>query len=479
MKALAAAIFVLAAVTGGDVAAETIPSPSQRVTGGPAVASSFDPGLGTLVGIATDDATGNLFLYGAFGDDILEFTPGGTEVAPRIPVPLGASDDFDLEFTTGALTIGGTALSNNTLIAVNGDVTPDTILGVNKDDGSILATRELPTNYASVGLTHHGSRNTIFLIDYVNDVLIEVEPNGGAEIQRFTVRGGGLFDIFYGDVDVNEATGNLFVVGNRQEKIREFSPGGELVREYDVSGLGIGEMSGIALGVGDTAWVSTVGGMVHQVVNLVPQEDVPPDRCTQDPDAICGDSSDEEIEGTPGDDFIFAGGGSDFIDGGGGTDTIIAGSGDDTVLGAGGDDDISGGSGNDVLMGDSSAVGRTSGTDDGDDTLDGGAGNDTLVGGGGSDDLLGGSGGDDIEAGTEDDVVAGGGGGDDITGQEGDDQIQGNGGNDQLNGDAGDDVLKGGKGKNKFSGGPGKDKCVSRDKRDKFSSCEVKPRRSF
>jgi len=422
-------ILIAAAMVGTLVVGSTPASAAPFLLG------SFDSGLGSIVGIAIDPVSGNLFVYGEHATQMVEFDQSGTEVVPRIPVPGGSGNDFDLDFALEPLTIGGTSSPANSLLAVNGEANPGTLFALNKDDGVVGASLTLPTGTQPVGLAQHTGRDSLFLVSWTTDELIEINPDNGQELNRFSINPSGSpsFDVFYGDVDVNQTTGNLFVVGSTQTKIRELTPTGKFVRDYDLSTLSLGEISGIAIDDDGNAWVSTRSGVVYHVGGIF--EDAPPPECQSDPNAICGGAGNEDIEGTSEDDFIFTGGGDDTVDGGPGADDIFGGSGNDRLAGGGDDDHLSGGTGADVLVGDVDAVGRMAEEVAGDDTLDGGAGAD---------------------------------------------EILGQAGDDTLNGDGGNDVLKGGGGTNVLRGGPGNDKCFVTNK-DTTKSCETikKKRRNF
>ena len=80
------------------------------------------------------------------------------------------------------------------------------------------------------------------------------------------------------------------------------------------------------------------------------------------------------------------------------------------------------------------------GSQDGNDTVDGGAGDDNITGGDGNDSILGGSGADTLSGGDGSDTLEGGAGADSIDGGAGDDNIVASQG-DTVTGGAGDDVF--------------------------------------
>jgi hypothetical protein len=238
-----------------------------------AVASSFAPGLGVLVGIAFDPAIRDLYLYDDFATSILQYTTAGVAVPPSIPNPGTASNDYDLDFLTEPLTIGGTAVSTNALLVMNGEDTPlRRVYALDEDTGAVLASMTIPMS-DPVGLSYHPGRNTFFGVDWVRDVVEELNPATGAVLASFPVApvGAPAWDVYYGDIDVDTRSGNLILVSSAQPVIRVLSPTGVLVGDVAVGGLGVGEMSGIAWDDATaTAWITSTSGGVVSLVGLDP-----------------------------------------------------------------------------------------------------------------------------------------------------------------------------------------------------------------
>ena len=144
------------------------------------------------------------------------------------------------------------------------------------------------------------------------------------------------------------------------------------------------------------------------------------------------------------------------LEGGDGNDTlgkVFSEEGDDTLYGGAGDDILYGGYDNDTLYG-----------DDHDDYLSGGYGDDTLFGGIGDDKLDGNQGSDTLYGGEGNDTLRGGAisgdGNDTLYGGAGDDTLYGYIGNDKLYGGDGNDRLHDSTGDHTFEGGPGVDTFV-------------------
>jgi len=98
-----------------------------------------------------------------------------------------------------------------------------------------------------------------------------------------------------------------------------------------------------------------------------------------------------------------------------------------------------------------------SGSNIGNDIIQGGDAAEWLIGNGGNDSIDGGAGNDTISGGFGDDVLAGGEGNDSAFGDAGEDTLSGDNGNDSLYGQDGNDSLIGGDGADFLDGGTGRD----------------------
>ncbi len=205
-------------------------------------------------------------------------------------------------------------------------------------------------------------------------------------------------------------------------------------------------------------------------------------------DVLDGGPGDDAIAGSIDDDRLIGGVGNDTLNGDGESDSLIGGDGSDTLFGGRGDNVMDGGTGNDLLgmSGVNCSYIPPQGTQDGTNTMNGGAGNDILRGGESGDILQG-------EAG--DDTVDGCFGSDNVSGGDGNDQVLGSslpppepqflnpgnlGDHDTLLGGAGADVLKaanrtpdpfytGSVPGSSMQGGGGDDKLVGDDADDVLS----------
>ncbi|MGH2807385.1 MAG: hypothetical protein ACRDKT_08915 [Actinomycetota bacterium] len=481
-------ICVTVVMTAGLLAGAATPAAAARLV------SSFDTGLPFLVAVGAEGGVGSVWVYASFGDTIREFSPGGLALN-QVTRPGPSSNDFDIDIADEAFPLGTGTVAAGDLFVTNGE-SAQQVFGVNRS-GVVTGQLDFPTG-TFVGGAYHPSRNSIFLVDYSGDVIIERDPASGTDLNQFPVAPTGTptFGVFFGDVAVSPITGNLFVVSSDQLFVRELTPTGGFVRDFSVEGLGISGMSGVDIdATTGHAWIVTnQNGMVHEVA----LEPGPNDRTLCDPGVeTCGTSGDDTlsandgtIEAGPGDDTI-----TGIIDENTSGLTVDAGTGNDQitlefenaslpitvrVLGGGGADTISiptdpgalspnllAGDGNDVIRvytpTSSPRVALAQGTTPGRYVIDAGGGNDRVTSGGSSDRIKSAAGRDDVDAGGGSDRIDAGGGADDL---------EGGAGNDTLGGGAGNDVLHGSDGANIFAAGAGTDTCLSDTRRDKFSGCE-------
>ena len=245
--------------------------------------TSFNPFSSSLVAIAVDQNSGNLFVLTEFGPDIQELAPDGT-VLNSFARPGNNSNDFDLDFALSDMNIGGTMVPAGTLLAFNGDDSPERLYAMNPATGSVLASVALDSP-SLVGGAHIFQTNDVATVQFTSaDQIIRHDALTGQSNGSF-LPGPQPFDIFYGDVDAAAATNNLFLVSSSQQVLRELTETGLCVRDVLVDDLGISGMSGVAVDdATGLVWISSTTGDVY-LVNTAP--DPEPDI---DGDGITGDA---------------------------------------------------------------------------------------------------------------------------------------------------------------------------------------------
>ncbi len=270
--------------------------------GAATLVTSFNPFGSSLVAIAVDSSSGNVFVLPEFGAEIHEFTADGTLVN-SIPRPGNNSNDFDLDVSLGPMTIGGVAIPADTLLAFNGDDNPERLYALDRATGAILTSVALDS-ISLVGGAHIDGSNDVVTVQFTgDDTIIRHNADDGVANGAF-LPGPQPFDIFYGDVDAAATTRNLFLASSSQQVLRELTETGLCVRDVVVSDLDISGMSGVAVDdATGLVWLSTTGGDVHLVDTTPPQEpDTDGDGITNDADN-CIDRANADQTDSDGDGF--------------------------------------------------------------------------------------------------------------------------------------------------------------------------------
>ena len=231
-------------------------------------AGMFAGGVGSLCGIGYDPVDDQVWVYPCSSDTFHGFSPAGAPVG-TLARPGEAANDADLDFAPAALTLGTSAVTASALLFTNGEIDvaeiylPET-----------TATAALVSAFGAshvVGASYHTGRTSLFAVQDHNagtegNLIAEIDPVSGAVLGSFSTLP--AFDVDYGDLDVCQSSGHLFVVSSVEPTLAELTPTGTLVAEYPLpvevtlaSGIGIDDASGVA-------WISGTGGGVWQIQGL-------------------------------------------------------------------------------------------------------------------------------------------------------------------------------------------------------------------
>ncbi len=229
--------------------------------------NSFNPGLGGLNGVGFDDSTDSIFLHPSHSTSIYQYDLAGNQLG-SIPDPGDDGNDSDYFFTSHTVNINGTSVPADSLLVIEHETGVAQLIAANPITGAVLATVDL--NFVTgqlVGGAYHPATDTFFAIDWSADVVYQFDGADGSLLNTFGV--GPNFDVYYGDLAVNEADGNLYLVSSSQDFLRVLDTAGNFVRDVDLSAVGVLDMSGIAFreSTGEVIIAST-NGTIYQVDGL-------------------------------------------------------------------------------------------------------------------------------------------------------------------------------------------------------------------
>jgi len=223
----------------------------------------FSPGLGGLVSVGLNPTDDLIWLYGQ-GANIHSATRAGVTGA-FIDAPGENANDVDIDFATEGFTLNDTFVPPGTMLFINGESGTADVYAVNASTGTVLAT--LTTSYGAshvVGGAYHRIRKTLYLVADRNDsghpsTIAEIDPVTGSVLQTFGTTSGD-YTVNYGDIDISDLTGDIYLVSSDENRIRILSATGAFVADLALP-TGISSLSGIAIddAMGEAFLCSTSG----------------------------------------------------------------------------------------------------------------------------------------------------------------------------------------------------------------------------
>ena len=230
--------------------------------------TTFAGGIGTLCGIAYDHTDNTVWAYGCSSAMIQHFSATGTALG-MIARPGEATDDVDLDVAPGAFTLGTATVAAGDVMFTNGE-TGNADLYLPETSATVTLAAAYGNSHV-VGGAFHASRNSVFLVQDRNggataNQIVEIDPVTGTIRNTFSTLP--TYDVNYGDIEVCQKTGNLFVVSSVETTLAEFTPTGTLVNEYPLP-AGVSNASGIGLeDATGAAWIGDTTGNAVRMLGL-------------------------------------------------------------------------------------------------------------------------------------------------------------------------------------------------------------------
>ncbi|MCZ4353694.1 calcium-binding protein [Roseovarius aestuarii] len=423
--------------------------------------------------------------HGGDGVDVISYYQNAVGVDLDLAANTVSGGDADDDTITGFESVFGSSTGDNTIRGTDGnntvltydgddrvyDLGGDDLVGLGDGDDYVRAGGGADTYEGGAGddyISYYDSSGGVDL-DFAantatgswanNDVVLNFEGGSGSGTGNDTIRGTegvNVIRTYGGDDDVYDRGGDdVIELGSGDDYLRAGLGGADVydggsgsddyLSYYDSAG-GVELDLGVNTASGSSAEGDTISGFESAGGSKTGN------------DTITGSSGDNRIKTYGGDDRVYDLGGDDLIELGSGDDYVRAGGGADTYDGGSGTDYISyydSSGGIDVDFAANTATGSwanndvvlnfegASGSNTGDDTLQGTDGTNILRGYGGDDRLHGRDGDDSLVGGDGNDSLYGGSGADTMRGGDGADRFDGGGGTgiDLLYGDGGADVF--------------------------------------
>lgn len=258
--------------------ADATPSDAAVSDAGPvqlvAPDAPFSAGIGgTWCGLAFDHVRASVWVIECFGATLNEYSTTGV-LRSSIARPGESADDVDLDVAPGSFQLNGVAAAEGSVLLINGESGPAEVYGVDPaDDASV------PSSLASafgnshvVGGAYHIQRGSLFAVQDrvpgagVGNTVAEIDVATGSLLRSFSTLPN--FDVNYGDLDVCQSSGHLFLVSSNESSVGEFTPEGAFVAKHplptsvaSLSGIGLDDATG-------NAWVAGTSRQVWRLVGL-------------------------------------------------------------------------------------------------------------------------------------------------------------------------------------------------------------------
>jgi hypothetical protein len=235
------------------------------------IVSQFSNGLGPIAAIGFDEFSQRIYSAANLNGQI--------QVNDRLSTLLGSfamqgelSENIDIEIASEAFEMAGVLIPQGTVLIFNGQVGATEIYAYDEANGVLLA--QLNTSFGSgdlAGGAYNPATNTFFLLQKDNGgpgvpANAEISPATGATLVIHNSALDALdYDVGFGDIDINNQTGSLYVISSLELGIFELTASGGIVREILLPPL-VSQASGLAVSEdGERFWVSSQDGNVYEL----------------------------------------------------------------------------------------------------------------------------------------------------------------------------------------------------------------------
>jgi hypothetical protein len=217
--------------------------------------------LSQPIALAVDEYRQRLYVYSGFSNNVSVLDRSG-QVFDSLLWPGEGANDADMDVAPEALSLANVAVPQGSLLIFNGETAETEIYAINPDTNVTIA--QLNTQFGIshvVGGAYNPRTKTFFLLQDnvpgpgVGNQVAEIDPNTGQVLSSFLLNSpSNIFNVSYGDLDVNNVTGNLYLVSSISNEIVEVKTNGQLVRRIALP-TGANSVSGMALNAdGDRLW---------------------------------------------------------------------------------------------------------------------------------------------------------------------------------------------------------------------------------
>ncbi|MBZ9610504.1 Ig-like domain-containing protein [Rheinheimera maricola] len=233
---------------------------------------NFNPGLGSLVGLAVNEYQQALYLYPSFAATIHLLNRLGENLSSLAMQGEGAND-VDLDIAAEAFTLKDTQIPQGSLLIFNGESGVTEIYAIDPQTGTLLSQLDAAFgNSHVVGGAYNPVTATLWLLqDNVpagteGNLVAQIDPTTGQVLSSFNVvNNQHSFSVSFGDLHINPHNGNILLVSSIQSAIAEFDINGNLLRLMPLP-VGVSSISGLTINAdGSRLWLASTNGSVFEL----------------------------------------------------------------------------------------------------------------------------------------------------------------------------------------------------------------------
>ena len=217
------------------------------------VRSQVATALTVPVALAVDEYRQFIYVYDGFSSFISVFDRAGQTLDP-VTWPGEGSNDADMDVAPVSFSMANTLIPQGSLLVFNGETAETEIYAIDPLANTQLAV--LNTSFGNshvVGGAFNPVTNTLFLLQdnvpgaALGNQVAEIDPNTGQVLSSFLINAdSNLFNVGFGDIEVNSVTGSLYLVSSADTRMLELTTDGKFIR-YVPLPAAITSPSGVAL----------------------------------------------------------------------------------------------------------------------------------------------------------------------------------------------------------------------------------------
>ena len=235
-------------------------------TSAPFAWNTISPNLGDLSDLASDPASGALYVSTYNANQIQRINPAtGAAIGTAIALPGGNSYSLTgLQVLPKAMTLKATSVPAGSLLVTDGYANPDRVDAINPATGAVIATLILHDNLDANSGVYDAATGDLYLLRGSANQVAVVDPKTGLTLSQFATPAS--VDYSNGGLALDPTTGALWLGSAASNVIYEVSKAnGTVQQKVDLTPPGVAGIAGLAFNASGQLLVASTNGVVYTV----------------------------------------------------------------------------------------------------------------------------------------------------------------------------------------------------------------------